>query len=177
MKTINVMKGFLAIIGSALFGLMLATVADAANPEQVPVAVEFVDPITITENNALQYGLLDQNLNGGEMVIIAPDGAVTDAFSRVVGGTQAAADLTVDATAARSITILVDNITNNTGYTLGTFMCNYDGAASDSACDGAGYGETTIGSATLLVGATLTGDGNAIVGVFNGNFDVTVTYL
>ena len=36
------------------------------------------------------------------------------------------------------------------GYTLATFMCNYDGAGVDTACDGTGYSETTVASATRV---------------------------
>jgi hypothetical protein len=70
----------------------------------------------------------------------------------------------------------VDNVSTATGYSLDTWMCNYNGAGSDSACDGAGYTETSATSATLLIGARLTGNGNAVLGVDNSTFDVTVTY-
>jgi hypothetical protein len=138
--------------------------------------MSFLDPITITENNPLQFGLLDVNLGLNQRVTIAPDSTVTDTQNNVLGGTQAAANLTVGATAAQSITILVDNVSTATGYSLDTWMCNYNGAGSDSACDGAGYTETSATSATLLIGARLTGNGNAVLGVDNSTFDVTVTY-
>ena len=177
LSKINIwMKSFLVILGSTLFGLMLASIADAANQEQVPVEVEFVSPITITEDSELNFGLLDVNLAGGETVIIAPDDSVTDASSRVVGGVQRAADLAVGATASQAITILVDNVSAAKGYTLGTWMCNYEGAASDSACDGAGYSETTVAIGTLKVGVTLTGNGSAVVGTDDSNFDITIIY-
>ncbi|MCZ6888035.1 MAG: DUF4402 domain-containing protein [Gammaproteobacteria bacterium] len=166
------LKSFAAILGSAL----IATGASAANPEPVTVEVQFVAPITITENNALQYGLLDVNLALAETVIIAPDGTVTDGGNNVLGGSQAAADLTVVATAGLAINILVDNIVANTGYTLATFICDYNGGA-DLACDGAGLDiASAVVSAAVRVGATLTGDGAAAVGTQNGSFDVTVIY-
>jgi hypothetical protein len=167
----------LAILaGSALFGLIPGTVADAANPESVTVDMTFLDPITITENNPLQFGLLDVAMANNQRVTVAPDSSVTDAQNNVLGGTQAAADLTVGATASHSITILVDNISTATGYSLDSWMCNYNAAGSDSACDGSGYTETSVASATLTVGARLTGNGSAIVGTDNSTFDVTVTY-
>ncbi len=174
-ETNNWMKSFVAILGSTLIGLMLATGAAAENPEPVTVEVTFVDPITITEVNALQYGLLDQLLDADETVVIAPDSSVFDSNGRVVGGTQAAADLTVTATESTTITILVDNIVNGTGYTLATFICDYN-AGPDTACDGAGFDVASIASATLRVGVTLTGNGSAVAGVANGRFDVTVSY-
>ncbi len=170
------MKSLLIVFGSSLSGLMPVTVADAANPEPVTVDMTFLDPLTITENNPLQFGLLDVNMANLETVVIAPDDSVTDAGGNVFGGTQAAADLTVTASASQSITILVDNVGTATGYTLGTWMCNYDAAGSNSACDGAGYSETSVASAVLLIGVTLTGNGNAVAGADNTTFDVTVTY-
>lgn len=171
METISWKRGVAAVLGT---GLMLANAVCAAQ-ESVVAEVTFVDPIQITEDNALQYGLLDVGLADTETVVIAPDGSVTDAGGNVLGGTQAAAQLTVDATAGAGITILVDNISGNTGYDLTTFMCNYAGG-TDTACDGGGYGATSVSSADLLIGATLEGDGNAGPGTFNGSFDVTVTY-
>ena len=173
MNASNWMKRLAAIVGSAL---MLASGVGAAQ-EPVVVEVEFVDPITVTEQNPLQYGLLDQNLASGETVTISPADPTTVSgdTGRVLGGTQAAADLDITATAGHPITILVDNITSNTGYTLATFMCNY-ASGTDTACDGVGYVETSVASTKLYVGATLTGDGFAVVGVYNGGFDVTVAY-
>ena len=176
MKNKFSMKKFAALLGSVLIGLMLATSAWALNPEPVTVEVEFVDPITITETNALQFGLLDVGLGGAEVVIIAPDGGLTDLASNVLGGTQAAAALTVAATAGLPINILVDNILPNTGYTLGTVICDYDGGA-DLACDGTGLNvASSVASAVLRVGVTLFGTGGAGAGTFNGSFDVTVIY-
>lgn len=172
----NGIRNFVAILVSAHFGLMPDAVVDAANPESVTVDMLFLDPLTITENNPLQFGLLDVNMLNNRKITIAPDGSVTDQFGYVLGGTQAAANLTVTATASRSITILVDNVSSATGYVLESWMCNYNGAGSDSACDGGGYTETSAASATLLIGATLKANGNAVVGTDDSTFDVTVTY-
>jgi len=177
MKTSNWMKGFAAIAGSAVIGLIFVTIAHAAIPEPVVAEVEFADLITVTEVTPLRYGILDEALANAETVIISPDApaTVTDAGGNVLGGVQAAADLTVTATASETLSIQVDNITNNTGYTLGSFTCSYNDGAN-TACQAAPYTPTSIASATLLVGATLTGDDNAVPGVFNGSFDVTVAY-
>ncbi len=118
------MKGLLAILGPALIGLMLVTGADANNPEPVTVGMDFVDPVTITEIGSLRYGVLDQVLNT-ETIIIAPDSTVSGTGTGLIlGGTQAAANLTVTATASQTLSILVDAIVPGTGYTLGTFMCD-----------------------------------------------------
>ncbi len=169
-------RGLLVVFGSALIGLIPAIVADAANPESVTVDMTFLDPVTITENNPLQFGLLDVNMGNNQKVTIAPDGSWTDTQNNVFGGTQAAADLTVTATASQSITILVDNVSTATGYVLETWICHYDTAGPDSNCDGSGYTETSVASATLTIGATLKANGNAVVGTDDSTFDVTVTY-
>jgi hypothetical protein len=175
MFNLNQSKKVLATVGCAVAGLLSFSSAYAANPEPVDVEVEFVAPVTITETNALQFGLLDVNMANLDAIQITPAGGVTDTGGNIVGGAQAAANLTVTATNAQPITIAVGAITANTGYSLAGFTCNYGGGA-DTACAGAGYSETSAASTTLLIGATLTGDGAAVAGVQNGSFDVTVSY-
>ena len=173
-RTSTHMKGLLAILGSALIGLMLAT-GDAQEIEPVTVGMDFVDPITITEIGSLRYGVLDQALNLETIIIATNDGVSGTGTALILGGTQAAADLTIAATASQTLSILVDNPLPGAGYGLGTFICKY-GAGADTACDGAGYTAIAVASATLKIGATLTGDNTATAGNADGSFDVTVTY-
>jgi hypothetical protein len=177
MNTSKWMKRFAVIAGSAVMGLTLATVTNA-EVEPVTAEVEWIAPITISAPVPnLQFGLLDVNMANGHTVAISAENptTVTDANGNVVGGTQSAAEMTVTATASQTLSIQVGNITNNTGYTLGSFMCKYD-TGSPTACQAAPHTPTSVASATLLVGATLTGDGAAVAGVRNGSFDVTVLY-
>lgn len=164
-----------ALFATALLGAFGAA-AYAANPEPVVAEVEFVAPITITENNALQFGLVDVGMAASDTIVISPAGGVTDNGNNLLNSAQAAADLTVAATAGQAINILVDNITNGTGYALGSFQCDYNGGADVGGCDGAGLDATAAASAALTIGATLTGNGLATVGQANGSFDVTVAY-
>ncbi len=172
-RTSTCMKGLLAILGSALIGVMLVTGADAANPEPVTVGMDFVDPVTITEVSALRFGLLDQVLNT-ETIIIAPNSSVSGTGTGLIlGGTQAAANLTVTASASLTLTILIDTIVDGTGYALSAFVCSYNGGA-DTACNS--LTPTAVASAALLIGATITGDNLAVPGPANGSFNVTILY-
>ncbi len=159
----------------AAIGLSFTAGLVAANPETIPVQVTFVDPIAISETNALQFGSLDQNLTNSESVSIAPDSTVTDPADRVEAGPQAAASLTITATPGRAITIQVESVVPGAGYSLTDFRCNYN-SGTDAACDGEGYSGTSVDSGALLVGATLTGDGTAVAGAADGSFDVTISY-
>lgn len=174
-KNSTCMKNILAVMGASLMGLMPAMIVDAANPEPVTLDMDFVDPITITENSPLRFGLLDVNLGNNQRVRIDPDGTVTDNNNMILGGTQAPADLTVTASAGMAITILVDNVSTATGYSLDRFRCIYN-SGTNTRCDGNGYSETTVASATLKIGVRLIGNGNAVQGVDNSTFDVTITY-
>ena len=174
--------GRISCVTVAAVGLLFPAGLPAAGSETVAVRVTFVDSIAISEDNAaiskdnaLQFGSLNQNLANLERVTVAPDSAVSDPANRIEGGPQAAATLTVAATPAQTITILVDAVVPGAGYSLTDFRCNYN-SGTDAACDGAGYSWTSVTSATLLVGATLTGDGTAVVGVADGSFAVTVFY-
>lgn len=133
--------------------------------------VTSVESISVIEVSALQYGLLEHSFVNPDVVVIAPDGTVTDTASRAVGGLQATANLTVAATPANAITIPVDTVVNGTGYALGTFFYNYN-AGMDTVCDGASYSKTSVASATLLIDATMTGDDLAVA---DGSCNVTVS--
>ncbi len=76
-------NGRISCVTVAVMGLLLPAGLAAANPETVAVRVTLVDPIAITEVNALQFGSLDQNLANLESVTVAPDSAVTDPANRV----------------------------------------------------------------------------------------------
>ncbi len=168
-------NGRILCVTGAVMALLLSAGLAAASTVTVPVRVTFVDPITISKVSALQFGSIDQNLADSESVTVAPDSTVTDPAERVEGGPQAAASLTVTATPGQVITIYVDAVVSGTGYSLADFRCNYN-AGSDGACDGLGYSETSVASASLLVGATLTGDGTATASAADGSLEVTVTY-
>ena len=176
MFNFNQSKQVLAIVGFALAGLLSFSSAYATNPEPVTAEVEFVAPITIAETNALQYGSLDVAMAAGETITIDPDGTQSGTgLGRMIGGAVGASALTVNASALQGITILVDAIANGTYYALTGFTCDYAGGA-DLACDGAGMPATSVASATLRVGATLTGAGGALAGNDDGGFNVTVSY-
>jgi Domain of unknown function (DUF4402) len=166
-----------AISGTAFVGIFSA-VAHAANPEEVAVEVEFVAPITITEQESMRFGLLDVGLTNGAQLALATDDSVSGATIFLLNNAQGAADLTVTATAGAAMNILVDGISPGTGYTLGSFVCDYDAGGTVGPCDaGAGLNvASAAASATLLIGATLTGTGLAVVGDQSGTFDVTVVY-
>ncbi len=168
-------NGRILCVTVAIMGLLIPAGLWAANPEPVAVRVTFVDPTAISEVNALQFGSLDQNLANLESVTVAPDSAVTDPADRVEGGLQAAASLTITTTPGKAITILVDAVVPGAGYSLADFRCNYN-AGGDTACDGPGYSEISVGSGTLLVGVTLIGQGDALAGAADGSFDVTISY-
>lgn len=175
MLNLNQSKNRLAVVGVTLAGLAFAGNANAAT-ENVEAEVEFVAPVTITETRALQYGLLDVNMVNPETIVIAPDnGQSGTGLGRIVGGVQNAALLTVTATNAQPITVLIDTVVDGAYYALSTFRCDYDGGA-DADCDVAFDIGSAVPSAVLRVGATLTAAGGASVGQDFGSFDVTVTY-
>ena len=173
MKTSNWMKRFGAIAGSALMGLMFATSANAANPETITAEVTFVNPILITVPVALKFGLIDHNLATQTIIIGTDDSVGGTGTTFVIGGTQAAASMTIGADTSQTLTFLVDAISDGTGYALSAFTCKY-GSGTEAACNS--LTEPSAESATLLIGATLTGDNLAVVGNADGSFNITVAY-
>jgi hypothetical protein len=176
-KTKIFLMSFVAVLGSALIGLMLSNSSNAANPEPIVVQVAFVAPITITTSTPLTFGSLDQATAIGETVDIATNSAVTESVANiVVGGIQAAATANTVATPGRPINILVDTVTTGTGYTLHTWLCDYDGGAAGT-CDGLGLSETSQpGGTQVRVGVTLEIDAVPTLGDQDGGFELTVSY-
>jgi hypothetical protein len=159
---------------------MFATGTNAANPESVPVEVEWIAPIAVAEDNPLQFGLLDVAMATNETVTINTDDSYSESTANtVVGGTQAAAQVTITVADSTPISILIDNVAAATYYTLGTWLCSYEGGA-DTACDVA-YNLTSSANSSLgdpvEIGAVLTKNAVAATAVTDDTtFDVTVTY-
>ncbi len=169
------MKKYAAILGSTLVGLMLATAAYAA-VESVTAEVTFAGPISMVAVNQLQFGVIDEALNLEVITIDTADGVSGTGLPLMIQGTPLAADLTITATAGPTLSILVDAIVPGAGYTLTVFRCKY-AAEAEADCDVGGYTATAVGaSATLKIGATLTGDNTATAGNADGSFNVTVVY-
>ena len=167
----------------AVMALLLPAGSLAASSVTVRVQVTFVNPVAISEVSALRFGSLSQHLVDQESVTAVLTGTVSDPADHLMGGAKTvvrgaprvAANLKVYAPPRQSITILINGASPGAGYSLTDFRCSYNGG-SDTACDGAGYTETSVASGTLLVGATLIGDSTAAAGSANGTFDVTVIY-
>ncbi len=181
MKTSNWMKNFAAVAGSALVGLIFATGANAANPEPVPVRVEWIAPAAIAENAVMNFGLLDVAAAGGVTVTINTDDSFSESTANtVVGGIQAAAQVTITVADTTPITILVDSIGAGAHYTLSAFMCSYQSAAA-VACSASAYDVTSTATSSTTgdiveIGATLLTAGGASAVTDDTTFDVTVTY-
>ncbi len=179
MKTSTRMKRFAAIAGSALMGLMFTTSANAAAPEQVPVEVTWIAPISVAATQALQFGLLDVNTVAAETVTILTDNNYTEStLNTVIGGTQLAAVLTITVPNLTNISIIADNHQGATHYTLDTWVCSYE-LAADVDCD-VDYdlqsSATSSGGDTLVIGATLHAGAGITAITDDSTFDVTVTY-
>ena len=180
LKAKFLLVSFVAVVGSALLGLMLSTKTDAANPETITVQVAFVAPITLgAVIDQLAFGSLDVGMLATETVTINLDNTFSEApAGGVIGGVQTSAKINATATPGRPINILVNPFTNGTNYTLGGWLCDYDGAGA-GACDlGSGGLSTTsvAGGTQIRVGVTLTANGGAPAGDDNGNFTLTVAY-
>ena len=173
-------KRTIAALASAAILGFVGVGAHAQTTEPVDVEVRFVEPITITVNNAMQFGLVDINIGVGETLILATNDTVTGtgAPARLLNTAQLAADLTVEATANQAINILVNNEVGGSSYDVHTFTCRYNGVVN-GGCDTTGLdvvAGSVIANATLEIGATLEMTGPAPSGDDWGSFDVTVAY-
>jgi len=138
--------------------------------------MSFIDPIIITENSPLQFGILSVAMVANDSITIGTDNSLGGATNLIISGSQSAADLTVTSTSSASLNIAITSIVNGGGYSLSNFICQYN-SGTPTACGGVGYNVAAVPSAPLKIGATLTGDGTDTVGTANGSFDVVINYL
>ena len=175
-KTKIFVMSFVAVLGSTLIGLILSSRTDAANPEPVTVEVTFVAAITISETNALQFGLVDDALANLDTIRIETNDAVTESTPRILGPVPLSAKFNVTATPSAGINILVSGESSGAGYGLSNWECDYDGGTVGT-CTTPGLSETSgTGVRVVRVGVLLTGDGTATAGPADGSFNLTIAY-
>jgi len=153
----------------------------SATPESVAVNVTFVTAITIVEVNSLSFGLVDTTIaNGQTLILDTADGLTGTGSASQIGGTLGSGEVTIDGTAGVAATLLIDNIAApGTGdYTMASFTCDYNTGGFSGACDGGGLAiTTTVASAPVLIGATLTmATGTPTTGVNDTTFEINMTY-
>lgn len=141
--------------------------------ELVEARVTFVDPFGITHDSDLKIGAPELLAAGPANLAQVTDGGNKSAVDDLQ---QVPAQLTITAAPHQPITIVVDEVVPGAGYSLSEFRCNYNDG-SDRACDGPGILETSVANGTLLVDATLTGNGTREAGGrADGRFEVTISY-
>jgi len=164
----------LLVVAPLLFSFQLY----AANPEPVAVEVEFVTPITIVEDNTLKFGLVSTAIVDTNVITVATNDGVTDATSRIVGGTQEAGQVTIGANVGTAATLTVAETGSPTYYSLTAFDCSYDSGGTPQTGDcGAGLAVTTVASGVTLIGASLTANATpAVAGADDTILEITMTY-
>ncbi len=141
-----------------MVALMVAGVAQAANPEPFDITIKLYTPITIVEDQALQFG----NYYTGS--------AQTPTIAPADGG---AAQFTVSGSSGESVTCSIGNITDMTNgtdtITLGTFTYGGDLASN-------GIGTLSSGTLAARIGATATIEADDTDGAYTGSAEMTVVY-
>lgn len=148
--------------------------------ESTDAVVEIIVPVTITENLNMQFGKVTKPTSGTNVVTISTGDTRSltgggDA-TLVSGGTERAAQYTVNATASETLSIEVEETSSITGLSLDNFKGKYNGGADQDVDSGDGATVTAVASATLIVGGDLTIDNTASSGVNTLSFNLTVNY-
>jgi len=132
--------------------------------------IRIAGPLTLTKNTDLNFGTISASTETG-MVIIAPDGTVTTngGVSIIDSSTLSAASFGVFGPSDTSFTITLPTyveLKNDLNASMGLYAINSNPSGSGT------LGPT--GTATLLVGASVTVNASQGEGVYQGSFEVTV---
>jgi hypothetical protein len=103
-------------------------------------------------------------------------GALSTTGGIIEGGSHNAADVLIKGSAVQTVNISVGNEVADTGTSIGSETCAYDGGASGS-CTITGAAAPGSAGKHLLIGATVTASGSETDGqTKTPTFDVTVVY-
>ena len=157
---------------SAVLALSFASAAQAADTATATASAEVLSTISVTKDVGLSFGQIA--VNGDGTVALAGDGQVTCSANLVCAGTAAPASFTITGTADVGVTAAVDqasiNLTHTVDGTKQLVLDNWDVYFPAGST-------LTGGDAVFNVGGTLNVvAANAIAGVYQGSFDVTVEY-
>ena len=134
-------------------------------------------PLKIVEDVQMNFGDISPSFDATTTVVLSNGGAVgSPDGAGLMGGTVAAGQFTVTGVSSKTYAItLPDNITVtliDTGGNGGTAMAVTD-FNSNPVATGA---LTSLGVATIFVGATLNVGANQTASTYAGNYAVTVNY-
>lgn len=161
------MKSFKRTLLGALALTLLIPAAGFAQSSATATGdalANIIQPITIVNDAALNFGDIVADAVGGS-VVVDTAGAATSGTLTLLGGESAAA-FTVTGAAGRTFDVSSDlntTITEAGGATMTVDTFSF-------SCD-----PCTIGD-PLTVGGTLTVGANQTAGAYSGTFDVTVSY-
>ena len=179
-KFMNKIKKIFSFI--LLTGFAFSTNAQGSVTSEVGTSATIIETISVASVTAMSFGDLT---NDGGTIVLDTDGDITDNGSRSVGGTSAAAGLTVSGGDSESFKLTVtekDKLTNQTGgggetMDLTAFTSTISNAASATAVgSGKSYSLSGTGSATIAIGATLTVGASQVGGSYTGKIEVIVAY-
>jgi hypothetical protein len=164
-----------ALLRALPFAAMLLALLGLANPPAWAAGGcdETSNPITISEQQQINYGTIAVT-NGGGTVTISPSGTVSAPGGFTVSGLTSAGKFHVTGkqNCSVSISFLAGSLTGpGTAMSIGNFT-NNAGASPSLNIVGAG----TLGSLDFSVGADLTVNPNQAGGSYSGTYTVTVIY-
>jgi hypothetical protein len=160
----------LLISAGAVAALALSTPAFAANNTATANAtVNIVSPLTLTNDNGLDFGTIVGPFNG-EVVEVATDGSRNCGGLTCSGTTVSAANFTVkDGTPSQNLKLTVDpsvDLTSGTNKLTVDLTTDLPTGLVTDASGGAKFG----------VGGSLTIPSGTVDGVYSGTFNVQVDY-
>lgn len=161
----------------AVGGTALAASSSYALTSTFTISVAFLQPFTITEATAMDFGTLVSD-TASTYTLSTGDAITATGAGQSVGGTPKSGDYTIadTGTSTGNIDISVVNLTAANGVTPVNPVCNYAAGGDVAGCALVNAGNPGAG-ATLTIGIQLQVDGTQTTGTTaSPTFDITVAY-
>lgn len=164
------------LMGLSLFAAFLTLSQDAsAVTQSVTANIAFDNAITLTKNADINFGIVKAAT--ADTYTITTAGVVTagGGAGNILGGTPAAANITIAGSATQTVAISAGSYTANNGVTPSAATCAYNGGGS-AACSLTAQAAPGAGK-TLLVGVQVAASGAQAAGTSAApTFVITVVY-
>ena len=160
-------------LAAALAALSFGSTAYAADTESATASAEILSTISVTKDQDMSFGQIAVNGNG--TYVLNPDGSHTCTASLICTGTRSAAEFTVSGTTTTAVSASVTetsiNLVHATDATKSFVLSNFSVNFPDGNTLASTGRQFNVGGSLNVQAA------NAVAGVYQGTFNVSVEYM
>jgi len=146
--------------GIFALAMVFSTSAALAATQNVTANVRFITPLSFTDVTNINFGTVTAGVAATYTITTA--GVASTVGGEYLSGTPVVGSVKINGSAFQTINISVTHGAAVSGVSVTASTCNYNAAGVASPCVVSGGAAPTSTGKTLLIGATVSADGNQV---------------